>query len=446
MYQIFIFRRDLRIEDNTTLNYLLEKPEQIIPIFIFDPIQISTKKNKYFSNNCVQFMCESLDDLASDISKKGGKLLYFHGESVKVLQKLIKKLKISRIGMNQDYTKFSTARDEKIKALCQSNNIEFVSLEDICILPVGAVRTGSGTIYKKFTPFYNKAVKLAVPTPKTNKFNFAKISFGENINIKKYYKNNPNLLHQGGRTAGLAQLKNIPIDYKNTHDIPSIPTTEMSAYNKFGCISIREFMNKLKNNPLIARQLYFRDFYYNIYFFEPEIFKYTISPKFMKIDWDKPNSNTLKKFYEGKTGFPIIDAGVRQMLTTGFMHNRVRMLVASFFTKDLLYDWKIGEKFFAQTLYDYDPIQNNAGWQTVSGTGPSALDWFQVMNPWTQTYKFDPQCKYIKEWIPELKNVDNDVILNWDKLQPISTYPRPIVNHEERRDIMLKRYRLAMKK
>ena len=444
MFQIFIFRRDLRIEDNNTLNYLLKFPEPILPIFIFEPEQISKKLNPFFSNNCVQFMCESLEDLAQNIHKNGGKLNFFNDEPIKVLKKIIKKYKISRIGFNQDYTHFSQIRDKEINDFCKDNNIECISKEDITILPVGTIRTNSGTIYKKFTPFYNKAKLLEYPIPKTVKFNFSNLKITKNINIHKFYTKNPKILLPGGRQNALIQLKKIPDNYPETRNIPFIPTTYMSAYNKFGCISIREFMQKLKNYKDIARQLYFRDFYYNIYYFNPELFVKTSNPKFLKIKWDKPNNN-IKKFFSGQTGFPIIDAGIRQLLTTGFMHNRVRMLVASFFTKDLLYDWKIGEKFFAQNLYDYDPIQNNAGWQTVAGTGESALEWFRVMNPWTQTKNFDPECKYIKEWVPELKDVLVRDILNWNEKQTIDTYPRPMVNHEERRDIMLERYRDALK-
>ena len=443
MFQIFIFRRDLRIHDNNTLNQLSQFPEPIIPIFIFDPVQISPQKNTYFSNNCVQFMCESIQDLSIDISNHKGKLQIFHGEPTQILKKLLK-YNIKRIGFNKDYTQFSINRDNNIQSFCQQNNIEFISLDDTPIFPIGTIKTNNNTPYKKFTPFYNKALKLKIPTPHTNKINFANLSIS-NININKYYKNNPNLLHKGGRTNALLQLQNIPDDYKNTHDIPSIPTTEMSAYNKFGCISIREFLLKVKNHTAIARQLYFRDFYYNAYALIPNLFSNTSDPKFLKIKWNKPKQNLINAFYNGHTGFPIIDAGIRQMLTTGFMHNRVRMLAASFFSKDLLYNWKIGEKFFAQNLYDYDPIQNNAGWQTVAGTGVSALEWFRVMNPWTQTLKFDPQCIYIKEWIPELRNVDNKIILNWEYEQPISSYPKPIVNHSQRRDIMLKTFKKALK-
>lgn len=446
MSQIFIFTRDLRIYDNTTLNHLLSKPEKIIPIFIFDPQQIDPNKNKYFSNNCVQFMCESLQDLSNDITYNNGILNFFHGNTSNILEKIIKNNEIIRIGINRDYTPFSKEREKNISNLCNRYNIEFISLEDICILPVGSIRTGGGTIYKKFTPFYNKAIKEKVPLPITNKFNFSNQLIGTK-NFKNYYKNNPNLLHKGGRKYAIEKLNNLPLNYPKTHDIPSIPTTEMSAYNKFGCISIREFMKKLKenNDKQISRQLYFRDFYYNIVEFYPELLSKNLpfEKKWENIKWDTPNPKFLNAFENGNTGFLIIDAGIKQMLTTGFMHNRVRMLVASFFTKDLLYDWRIGEKFFANHLYDYDPIQNNSGWQTVAGTGASALEWFRVMNPWTQTEKFDPECKYIKEWIPELKDIPIKTILNWNTEYNEKIYFKPIVNHEERRDIMLKRYKMV---
>lgn len=444
-YQIFIFRRDLRIEDNTTLNRLFSHKEPVIPIFIFDPQQIDPKKNQYFSSNCVQFMCESLEDLEKNISKQKGHLNYFHGDPIHVLEKIIRKNKIVRIGVNRDYTPFSKSRDEKISTLCLENKIEFVSEEDICILPVGSIRTGSGTIYKKFTPFYHKCLLQPVPNPSTKKSNFSSYKIGEKLDIHKYYIPNSQILHHGGRHLGLEQLEKLPKDYPKTHDIPSIPTTQLSAYNKFGCISIRELMKKLSEtkNVAIARQLYFRDFYYNIVEYYPEILSKGLpfEKKWQKIRWDKPSPKYLTPFENGKTGFPIIDAGIRQMITTGFMHNRVRMLVASFLSKDLLYDWRIGEKFFAKNLYDYDPIQNNSGWQTVAGTGASALEWFRVMNPWTQTEKFDPECKYIKTWIPEFQNTPPEKILNWNTDWDEKIYPKPIVNHEERRDIMLKRYR-----
>lgn len=452
--QIFIFRRDLRLEDNTTLNAICKNNSPILPIFCFDPRQINPINNPYFSNNSVQFMCESLVDLSSNIEEKGGKLYIFEGNPEDVLDKLSKDLEIECVGCNRDYTPFSKMRDEKIAQFCEKNKMEFVQMEDICINPVGSVKTGQGKIYQKFTPFYNKAKTQPITAPTIlRKYNFFNGSISlEKTNLQKYYKENPDILHKGGRANALQQLAKIcnNKDYKETRDIPSIPTTEMSAYNKYGCISIREFMKKLEETVGlengIARQLYFRDFYYNIMEYNPRLLTAADSyeERFNKIKWDKPDKKMVDAFQNGLTGFPIIDAGIRQMQKTGFMHNRVRMLVASFWTKDLLYDWRIGEMFFATQLYDYDPSQNNAGWQTVAGTGASALDWFQVMNPWTQTQKFDPECKYVKQWIPELAKVRPTQILNWDKEWKYNRktgYPKPIVNHTKRREIMLKAYK-----
>ena len=442
-FQLFIFRRDLRIQDNTGLDFLHQYPEPIIPVFIFAPDQIDPQKNPYFSNNCVQFMCESLCDLEKNIEAKGGRMNYFYGDTITILEKILKnsKYKIARIGVNQDYTPYSRTRDEKIEALCKKNGIEFWSKEDICIQPIGSVRTGSGTIYKKYTPYYNKAKELPIrkPVGRTS-YNFAKFQVspkGSRSLLTKFYKKNPNLLHPGGRENALKQLAHLPADYQKTRNTPSIPTTELSAYNKFGCISIRELMSKLDKD--ISRELYFRDFYYNIIYYYPYILGGAFDKKWDKIKWDKPSPSLLRAFYEGQTGFPIIDAGIRQMTTTGFMHNRVRMLVASFFTKDLLYDWRIGERFFANNLYDYDPTQNNCGWQVVAGFGPSALDWFRVMNPWLQTEKFDPECVYIKEWVPELSNYSAKQIINqdWDA----KDYPRPIANHEDAKKKMMAAYK-----
>jgi deoxyribodipyrimidine photo-lyase len=442
-YQLFIFRRDLRIQDNSALEALHQYPEPIIPIFIFNPNQVLPSKNPYFSNNSVQFMCESLEDLEKNISSKDGKMNYFYGDTISILEKILisTDYKIVRIGVNQDYTPYSRKRDEKIEELCKKYDIEFLSKEDICIQPIGSVKTGAGTIYKKYTPYYNKAKELPISKPVLrSSFNFAKVElspkYSKNL-LTKFFKKNLNLLHPGGRENALKKLADLPTDYQKTRNTPSIPTTELSAYNKFGCISIRELMQKLDKD--ISRELYFRDFYYNIVYYYPHILGAAFEKKWDKIKWEKPVPKILNAFYEGRTGFPIIDAGIRQMTTTGFMHNRVRMLVASFFTKDLLYDWRIGERFFSNHLYDYDPTQNNCGWQVVAGFGPSALDWFRVMNPWLQTKKFDPECVYIKKWVPELTKYTAKQIINqeWD----VKDYPHPIVNHEEAKKKMMAVYK-----
>lgn len=437
---LFIFRRDFRIFDNTTLNKL----NNVIPIFIFDPIQINKDKNPYFSNNSVQFLCECLEDLKKQISKKGGKLYIFYGDTIEILQKILSKIEIDTIGFNQDYTPYSIKRDQKIKELFPN----IISEQDCVLNPVGSIKTGKDTYYSKFTPFYNKAITIEIPKSKTKKINFIKNNVLDSFtisNLKQFYQENPNILHHGGRTNALKQLNLIKNqkEYQETRNIPSLPTSEISAYNKYGCFSIREVYEKCRktiglDNGLV-RQLYFRDFYYNVVFSKPQVLSgKPYIERFENIVWD---TSFLNEWKEGKTGFPIIDAGMRQLLKTGFMHNRVRMLCASFLSKDLLINWTEGEKYFAQNLYDYDPSQNSGGWQSTVGVGASALDWFQVMNPWTQTKKFDSECKYIKEWIPELREVPSEVILNWDKEEYECDYPRPIVNHDERRIIFLERFK-----
>ena len=423
----------------------------VLPIFIFDPKQIDKNKNSYFSNKSVQFLIESLKDLEKDIKKYKGKLYYYYGEPSKVIDEILLKINsmigknIEAVIVNRDYTPYSRERDNKIKLL--------ESYDDIMINSPNTILTGGGTEYKVFTPYYQKAKKLGYKKPETGKINFIKLAlktkYDYNDNLDDFYEKE-NILHNGGRTEALKQLDKICENkgYLKTRDIPSIHTTEMSAYNKYGCISIREFMNKLENTVGlengIARQLYFRDFFYQIIYNHPEVLGKPFYEKFYEFNWDNKDS-WINAWMEGKTGFPIIDAGIRQMLNTGFMHNRCRMLVASFFTKDLLCDWRIGEKFFAQHLYDYDVSQNNAGWQTVFGCGASSLDWFRVMNPWTQTKKFDKECIYIKQWIPELQNVDKRDILNWDKNWKKDVYYRPIIEHKERRLIFLERMKSHLK-
>jgi deoxyribodipyrimidine photo-lyase len=210
---------------------------------------------------------------------------------------------------------------------------------------------------------------------------------------------------------------------------------------------VREALQHLQEtvglNNGIARQLYFREFYFQVMDNNPELLNSKKNRSFLE-KWEnysyENNSLWLNAWKEGKTGFPIIDAGIRQMLKTGFMHNRVRMLAASLLNKDMGIDWREGEKYFAQKLYDYDPSQNNAGWQSTCGMGASALDWNRVMNPWTQTLKFDPEAVYIQEWIPELRDVPVETIMNWnDQKRKINEYPLPIVNHSERAKIYLEK-------
>jgi deoxyribodipyrimidine photo-lyase len=262
---------------------------------------------------------------------------------------------------------------------------------------------------------------------------------------------NENLHVHGGAHNGqkiLHRLKKCK-DYLKERDIPALEaTTNLSAYLKFGCVSPREAADAIKSHlgphhPLI-RQLYWRDFFYHIVAHNPSVFGHAYHKKYDHLWWSKSKAD-FGKWCEGKTGFPIVDAGMRQLNETGYMHNRVRMIVASFLTKDLHINWQWGEKYFAQQLVDYDPALNNGNWQWSASTGADAQPYFRIFNPWTQQKKFDPHCDYIKKWVPELAKVEPKIIHSWFKeTSPvIKGYPRPMVDHEEERKIALKAYKAA---
>lgn len=450
---IFIFRRDLRLDDNLGLILALKESTEVLPIFIFTPEQVTT--NIYKSNNCVQFMVESLKDLDGQLKKKGSKLYRFYGEPTVILNKIIHDQPVEAVYVNMDYTPYSAKRDKKIETLCKKNKIDFVSTEDVLLNPIGSITTGSNEIYTKFTPYFNKAKKITVPNPiKNNRKNYTKsktkIGNQDNKSMDRFYQKNNNLAVKGGRSEGMKKLRSAQNlkDYNQKRNLLTYQTSMLSAYNKFGCISIREvyhvFKKKLGMKNDLIKQLYWRDFYYNIACYYPHVFKKTgnLKEKYDKIKWDN-NRTWLNKWKNGETGYPIVDACMTEMNQTGFMHNRGRLIVSSFLIKILQVDWKLGEKYFAQTLVDYDPSVNNGNWEWSAGSGADSQPYFRIFNPWTQGKKFDPKCSYIKKWLPQLSNVDANDIHNWDtaydKYQ--SDYPKPMVDYSKQRESTLKMYK-----
>jgi deoxyribodipyrimidine photo-lyase len=429
---IFIFRRDLRFEDNTTLNLLLALDLPILPIFIFNQHQINPKLNKYFSNNCVQFMVESLKELSVN--------LYDSDDDLKILNELKKKYKIHTIGFNKDFTPFAIKRDNIIKEWCDKNNINLISEEDYTLFPIGNIKNNKNKTFEVFTPFYNKckANSKLIRKPEIVHFQKNKLILNKNkINPDIYYKPNPDISVNGGRKKALMILDKIKNgDFKNyekTRNVLSIEgTTKLSAYLKFGCISIREvyYCFNDKNNPIV-RELIWREFYVNITFSFPKVLSgNSFKSKYNNIKWSY-DKNNFTRWCNGTTGFPIVDAGIRQLNTTGWMHNRARMIVAMFLTKDLFIDWKMGEQYFASKLVDYDPSSNNGGWQWCSSTGTDSQPYFRIFNPYLQAKRFDKDCIYIKKWVPELKDIPNKDILTWDKnyIKYENMYYEPIVDH-----------------
>jgi deoxyribodipyrimidine photo-lyase len=452
---LFIFRRDLRLQDNTGLIAALQSSEKVIPCFIFDPRQVDD--NPYKSNNAIQFMIESLQEIDQIMREKQSKLYTFYGIAHDVVEKLLTHHPIDAVYVNRDYTPFSIQRDAAIEDICQQYGRYFHPYNDLLLNEPEEIFTNEGHPYSVFTYFYKKSFPHTIPEPEKNLYRnyWTKNIDLEEIDLPKELTDNGTIIKQkndailvhGGRENGLAILRHINNwqDYDETRDYPSDNTTHLSAHHKFGTISIRESFHTMQEafgkKCTLIQQLYWRDFYTYIAFHNHYIFGSAFREKYNELDWEHDTS-AFERWCEGKTGFPIVDAGMRQLNTCGFMHNRVRMIVASFLTKDLHMDWQKGEKYFAQQLVDYDPAVNNGNWQWTASTGCDAQPYFRIFNPWTQAEKHDPDCTYIKKWVPELQELSTKQIHNWHKKQIDGIdYPAPMLEHSDERKKALSRYK-----
>jgi len=449
----YIFRRDLRIYDNNGLLAASQKGK-ILPMFIFTDYQIGD--NQFKSNKCLQFMIECLEDLQEDLQKHNSDLLILHGDDTEVM----KELKAAGIALTYavlDYTPFARSRAQTIRKIIPHNQIEDIMLTYI------------SESYLKFTPYYNYAKTLGVQKVSKelpNLLSKAEIDAYKkklkHVDLKKF-KSEENLLHHGGRKQALLQLEKSVTNcetYAATRDLLAHPTSEMSAYNKFGCVSIREVYtrwSKLKptHRNMLIRQLYWRDFYYQIAWYYPHVLA-PIKPnvnrnlqlkygKVKWITWDKSTQAQKDHFIcwqKGITGFPIVDACMRQLNQTGMMHNRGRLIVSSFLIKNLHWHWQEGERYFASKLYDYDPCQNNGGWQWGAGSGTDSQPYFRIMSPSAQSARCDPDCEYILKWVPELEEVPYVDIHDWhlSYMNYKVKYPNPIINISESREKAMKMY------
>jgi deoxyribodipyrimidine photo-lyase len=437
---IHIFRRDLRLSDNTSLMAALRQSERVIPVFIFDDRQLA---NPYKGNNSFEFMLNSLTELNNELRDKGSQLYYFKGLPHQIVDEMISALKVEAIFVNRDYTPFSRKRDEEIATVCAKHGIVFSSYADTLLTEPELVAKNDGAPYTIYTPFMKKARLLSVPKPLNNTFSNY---FGEPISLSSSVtsvsgfitSSNQNILLKGGRTEGLQLLKKTKEikNYDDDRNYPAIKGTSLlSAHHKFGTVSIRETYQQIASTygegHTLINELYWRDFFTHIGFHFPHVFEKAFNPKYADIAWEN-DEKKFERWCNGTTGFPIVDAGMRELTTTGFMHNRVRMIVASFLTKDLHIDWRWGERFFANHLIDYDPAVNNGNWQWAASTGCDAQPYFRIFNPWSQQQKFDPECAYIKRWIPELASLNPREIHRLEEGSSLfSSYCPPIVNHKE---------------
>lgn len=456
---LFIFHRDLRIIDNIGLHQANKECTKLYTCFIFTPDQVGNS-NHYRSNNAIQFMIESLGELASTIKKEGGNLLTLYGKQILVLEKLIKELNIESIYFNKDYSPYALARDEATELLCKRMDVSCQMFSDYYLFEPGTViSSGSNEAYKKYTPFYQEVIHYPVKLPiKTTSYHFAKsnIVFENQISLEvafsKFTENNPNILVHGGRFEGLQRLRTalqMQEKYDENRDFFTYKTSYLSSYIKFGCISVREvyysFRKKFGLKHGLIRELIWREFFAHVLYAYPEVVGRSYQVKYRSLKWHN-SKVAFKKWMTGKTGFPLVDACMRELNTTGYMHNRGRMTVASFLIKVLLIDWRWGEKYFAQNLTDYDIASNNGNWQGISGTGVDMKPYFRDMNPWIQSFKYDPKTEYIKKWVPELESVSSNDIHTWhtscdfEKYKNVR-YPKPMVDYNIQKEKMLDFYK-----
>lgn len=437
---IHIFRSDLRLADNTALIAALKKSERVIPVYISDE---NTNSEFPFGKSSINFFLNTLQELDFELRGCGSYLYLFNGNSIDILSRLITELNIDAVFVNRDYSPYYLNFDERIAGLCKDKKADFISYGDSLLSEPESVLKTDGKPYQIFTPFFKKVRLLSIPLPVDNNYkNYFSEDVERSISVNEFKEKNFNAGFKGylngGREEGLKLLENIETlsEYNKTRDFPSITGTSLlSAHHRIGSVSIRESYHKICNifsedHPLI-RSLFWRDFFNHISYHFPYVFNQSFNLKYEKIEWDT-DETLFEKWCKGETGFPIVDAGMKELNNTGYMHNRVRMIVASLLVKDFHIDWKKGERYFAEKLIDYDPSINNGNWQWVASTGCDAQPYFRIFNPWTQQKKFDSDCIYIRKWIPELKDLSNKEIHNPERkyIENIN-YPLPVVNHQE---------------
>lgn len=445
MVNIHIFRRDLRLGDNTALNEAALRDEDTVPVFIFDPRQV--EHNDYKSGNAVQFMIDSLESLDNTLREEyDSRLHVLWGDAETVIESLAERDTVSSVSFNADYTPFSKGRDEAVKAVCDEHGVDCHVSDDAYLTKPGTIKTNKGTTYKVFSYFEKKAKKRGMDRPETKELSFTTLEIKtitlEEAKDRALESENPDLAVRGGRRYGEAHLEKAASlsDYEETREKPSIEgTSKLSAYLKFGVVSPREaywaVRDEFGGDHGLISELYWRDFYAHLLDAYPELLEENMKSKYDSVTWrDDPEG--LKRWKEGRTGFPIVDAAMRQLTETGWMHNRCRMITASFLCKDLRVHWKEGERFFAKHLVDYDPASNNGGWQWAASTGADSQPYFRIFSPWRQQEDYDPDCEYIKEYVPELRGVDPDVIhgLEDSDVPDGVDYPEKLLDHREAAD------------
>lgn len=428
---LFWFRRDLRLQDNAGLYHALRSDKPVLPIFIFDPNILDELEDR--TDRRVEFIHQALEEIQKELAGHGSTLDVRYGSPADIWKDLLREYTIEKVYANHDYEPYAKERDAATAKLLKANNISFKTYKDHVIFEKDEVLKDDGKPYTVFTPYskkwralLNKFYLSSYPTEKYFS-NFFKQKRGTIPSLEEMD------FQPAGQTFPAKEWKaNILKHYKERRDLPAIAgTSRLSVHLRFGTISIRKLARDAqKLNDTFLNELTWRDFYQMILWHFPHVVGHACKPEYDNIKW-RNNEIEFEAWCNGNAGYPIVDAGMRELNETGFMHNRVRMIVASFLTKHLLIDWRWGEAYFAKKLLDFDLASNNGGWQWAAGTGCDAAPYFRIFNPYLQTKKFDPELKYIRHWVPEFEEF---------------TYPQPIVDHEFARKRCLEVYGRAVKK
>ncbi|WP_299381927.1 deoxyribodipyrimidine photo-lyase [uncultured Lacinutrix sp.] len=427
---IFWFRRDLRLEDNHGFYEALKAGKPVLPIFIFDETILSKLPK---DDARVTFIHESLQVMQDTLKKEyNSSIAIYNGTPEETFTALIKDYSIETVYTNRDYEPYALSRDKNIESFLKTQAISFNTYKDQVIFERNEIVKKDGTPYRVYTPFS----RVWMNEYKRNGIHFFPSEELLNNTVQDIVLPNLSLKDIGFQEANVkvehyTVTPTLIADYEATRNFPAQDnTSKLGPHLRFGTVSVRKMVNEAskQKNITFLKELIWREFFMQILWHFPHTAKDSFKPKYDRIEW-RNNEVEFKAWCEGQTGYPLVDAGMRQLNATGFMHNRVRMLVGSFLCKHLLIDWRLGEAYFALKLHDYDMSSNIGNWQWVAGSGVDAAPYFRIFNPTTQIEKFDKKHVYIKKWVPEYQEL---------------TYATPIVDHKEARERCLRVYKEAV--
>ena len=458
------FRRDLRIADNTALIAAAKQSPLVIPVYV-----LSDWKNSHAWTGAPRqaFLCGCLESLGSDLGSIGGQLVIRQGWAVDQLERLLIETRAQAICFNRDPDPFGRAMELQVRAMAARHGASVHDFKDATLHERDEILNATGLPYRVFTPYSKAWLKAekspSQPSPRRLATPGGILSLPIPSLATWNLPNSPLPIESGEKAARkrLSDFLANPIfSYAALRDFPGAASTSgLSADLRFGTLSIREIysesvaaaagrsVEERKSVFTFVNELIWREFYRQILWHWPEVLEQEFNPKFRCLEWREPGA-AFQRWCDGLTGFPIVDAAMRQLNSTGFMHNRLRMITAMFLTKDLHVDWRHGERYFMQRLVDGDIASNNGGWQWSAGTGADAAPYFRIQNPWSQTKRYDPEGRFIRAWVPELKDVAAAKFMQEPTpgLPLAKDYPPPMVNHAEEREVALQRYAVAMKR